>query len=188
MAITDIWRQDAAASARVDAPPQGPDLRGQLRDVLQSCHKPLSEEAERARKAFNLDARGEALLGRRKRQSARLAGDAVLAELRRLLEYFPRPSFQRDFHQAMIETCLPIIYGDDFDTYAEKIIRENVTLLPKFAALLIITAMRRVGKTASTAMFVAAMLFARPSIVQTIFSPMFRQSEFFKRIVIRLCD
>jgi hypothetical protein len=98
------------------------------------------------------------------------AGDRRLEAIRFTLNNlgYTRSQFQKLFHTHFIQACLPIIYGDDWATHAERVMKEFG--LERISPEVLVQTPRRFGKTVSVAMFVLAMLLNVPGIRICIFS------------------
>jgi hypothetical protein len=81
---------------------------------------------------------------------------------------------QKDFHKAMLSTCLRIVFGKDFQKEKHKIMSKYEFEFRK--QQLLICAPRRIGKTFATAFFAIAMAMAISGLEISIFSPGKRQS------------
>lgn len=98
------------------------------------------------------------------------AGDRRLAEIKKWLSKFSkiRSPEQKLFHDKFMISCLPHIYGDDWEANRVRVMEElGIT---KIDFELLITTPRRFGKSYSVAMFVAALLVCVPGIRINVFS------------------
>jgi hypothetical protein len=98
-------------------------------------------------------------------------GDMYLKQLQRHLAGFvgyQRSNAQIEFHEAMINACLPHIYGTYFEKYREKIMKERG--ITELQSEILICCPRRFGKTTSVSMFVACMLYVVPDTWISCFS------------------
>lgn len=91
-----------------------------------------------------------------------VSGDQRMKALhKRLAEldvYFPRSQQQREFHDAFIQACLPLIYGKDLNRHLVRILRSlNAN---KLQCEVMICTPRRFGKTMGTVLYVVAVLLA----------------------------
>lgn len=84
------------------------------------------------------------------------AGDKRLEAIRYTLNNlgYTRSQFQKLFHTHFIQACLPIIYGTDWATHAERVMKEFG--LERISPEVLVQTPRRFGKTVSVAMFVLA--------------------------------
>ena len=101
------------------------------------------------------------------------SGDKRIRALREALYQldelgFRRSSHQREFHEAFIGSCLPQIYGEDFDRNLVKILRENT--LDEIRCEIMVCCPRRWGKTMAVALFAAAYLWTQPEAEIIIYS------------------
>lgn len=115
-----------------------------------------------------------------------LTGDKVMKTIWEALNGFnwkPAPH-QIKFHRSMLMSMVPLIYGDDWENYAENI-RQSLRLEEgeKIKQQVVISTPRRYGKTVSVAMFCAALLYALPGHQIACFSPFGRQSDLFTDMV-----
>ena len=99
-----------------------------------------------------------------------LTGDDRLEMFRQVLDLFQweREDNQIDFHEVMIQTVLPKIFADEWDTDYERILR--MFQVNEHNAETFIICPRRYGKTVSVAMFCAAYMFMIPNATIAIFS------------------
>lgn len=90
------------------------------------------------------------------RDLRRSNGDMRLDTLQRTLNSmgYQRHRNQKRFHEAFTDATLPIIYGDDWNANAERVLTERG--LTRVRAEVLAQAPRRIGKTVSVAMFVGA--------------------------------
>lgn len=94
-----------------------------------------------------------------KGSESRLKGDAVVKNLHATLDNlgYERTESQKRFHNEMIRSALPHIYGtSDFEAHKERILEHHG--LPDVQYEILICTPRRWGKTTSVAMFIAALL------------------------------
>ena len=92
-------------------------------------------------------------------------GDKRLADVRRMLESWPvqRVTYQKTFHDLIIRSCLPKIYGADcWETESLRVLQEHD--MDKVDLEVLISTQRRMGKTWSIAMVVCALLMCVPGI------------------------
>jgi hypothetical protein len=88
------------------------------------------------------------------RESRHCAGDRRLEAIIYTLNNlgYVRSEFQKKLHLHFLQASLPVIYGDDWATHAERVLAEFG--LDKISAEVMALAPRRHGKTMSVAMFV----------------------------------
>ncbi len=104
------------------------------------------------------------------RETRRGLGDQRLDAIRKTLNNlgYTRSQFQRCFHDAFIRACLPIIFGDEWSTCCERVMKELG--IDRIRPEVLIQTPRRFGKTVSVAMFVLACLLNVPGIKICVFS------------------
>jgi hypothetical protein len=79
-----------------------------------------------------------------------------------------RSDIQRIFHRHMLNACLPVIYGAEFETCAETILKDNGWDEVK-QEVLVVTC-RREGKTMAVSLLVAGLLICVPYIKIVVFA------------------
>lgn len=99
-----------------------------------------------------------------------ITGDERLYWFKKTLDCFenPRLENQVEFHDMMIKTCLPAIYGEEWESDFDRILRSFDLDYHLSEAIMI--APRRFGKTWAVAMFAAVYVFMIPNAQITIFS------------------
>jgi hypothetical protein len=109
-------------------------------------------------------------LTKKRRNTTKLRGDAVLVDLERTLDSFgyTRSVDQKIFHTAFVEACLPHLYGDEWPSACARVLTERK--LERLQPEVLCITPRRWGKTWSVAMFVCAMMMCVPGIRIAIFS------------------
>lgn len=97
-------------------------------------------------------------------------GDEIVRSLYAQLDQFglTRHEYQQRFHEQFVHSCLPKIYGDEWDTNSERILHRYH--LQAIHQETLIVCPRRFGKTTAVAMFAAAFLWCVPSCEIAIFS------------------
>ncbi len=110
-----------------------------------------------------------------------VSGDQKMKALhRRLTEldvHYPRSQQQREFHDAFIQACLPLIYGDDLSRYLVRILRSlNVDHLQ---SEVMICTPRRFGKTMGVVLYVVAFMLALSNAEVVVYSIGGRTSNMF---------
>lgn len=107
---------------------------------------------------------------------ASVKGDFVVEEIFTVLDSMGlrRSEQQREFHREFVKACLPKIYGESFETERERIL-EKFNLKQIEYEVLIMTP-RQFGKTTAVAMFMAALAWAAPNIIVSVFSTAGRAS------------
>ena len=121
---------------------------------------------------------------RASRSSAVNRGDMLVDELAKTLDEFGynRYVLQKRFHNAMITSMLPNIYGTDFHANKERI-KKKFNITGDIKQEVMILSARKIGKTWTVAMFVAALLITIPKISIVVFSMASRTSKQMVRIV-----
>lgn len=79
-----------------------------------------------------------------------------------------RSDIQRIFHRHMLNACLPVIYGAEFETCVETILKDNGWDEVK-QEVLVVTC-RREGKTMAVSLLVAGLLICVPYIKVVVFA------------------
>ncbi len=104
------------------------------------------------------------------RDTRRGVGDQRLDDIRKLLNSMgvTRSQFQRMFHDAFIRAILPIIYGDEWSSCCERVMKDHG--IDRIRPEVLIQTPRRFGKTVSVALFVLACLLCIPRVRICIFS------------------
>ena len=88
-----------------------------------------------------------------------VTNDDALAAIEKSLDSFegyPRSDTQKQFHDSMINACLPHIYGDQWENVRERVLATRG--LSNIMYEMLICSPRRFGKTTSVSMFAAVML------------------------------
>ena len=108
----------------------------------------------------------------------------LVDELAKTLDEFGynRYVLQKRFHNAMITSMLPNIYGTDFHANKERI-KKKFNITGDIKQEVMILSARKIGKTWTVAMFVAALLITIPKISIVVFSMASRTSKQMVRIV-----
>lgn len=88
------------------------------------------------------------------------------------------------FHDSYIHACLPLIYGEEWPKNSVRVMR--TFRLKKLEQLVLVLTPRRIGKTVSVAMFVAAILLAVPGIEIAVFSTCQRASTAIMKLVLKM--
>ncbi len=140
---------------------------------LARVSKRKRDEAEKS--TFSFKRKLDALLYQNTRDT--IPGDEYIRKINHWLEFLdPDPTkpyrrrspAQKAFHVAMIDACLPHIYGGDFPKYRERILQERK--MEEIASEVLICCPRRFGKTTSVSMFVAVLLYCVPDMWISCFS------------------
>ena len=123
----------------------------------QACHDcDAADEARRGLCSFKR--RLDVFLDTEVRDT--VPGDSRLRNMERQLasfEGFKRSTAQEEFHRAMLNACLPHIYGiRDFERYRDRLVEER--RVESIQQEVLVCCPRRFGKTTSVSMFVACML------------------------------
>lgn len=106
-----------------------------------------------------------------------IGGYEILKKLRRTLDEFgyKRTDQQKIFHDQMINSVIPKIFGDELQCHLSDLLKENGW--DQIMQELLCVTPRRFGKTWAVAMFVAAVLICIPDIEVAIFSMAMRASR-----------
>ena len=139
---------------------------------LTSLHEQLlslDEKAYEERRTRKIPDRAERFFEARFR-TQRCRGDQVLEKLNQTLDMFEprRAPHQVIFHRHFIRSCLPKIYGADWDQMAPTVLA-RMGLREIKQETLVVTP-RRYGKTVAVAMFCAAMIYCVSDLEIGIFS------------------
>lgn len=97
-------------------------------------------------------------------------GDIKLANIRKTLNSlgYIRSQNQKEFHHAMLQACLPHIYGEEWESCSERVLAEFGQTKVRYEVLIL--APRRHGKTVSIAMLMLALLLWCEGLRICIFS------------------
>lgn len=123
------------------------------------------------------------------------SGDSKVKVMKYILDNIPNPhnedlkcytrfSHQVDFHDAIIQSALPILYGQQWDNNSDLIMK-RFNMEKHFVETIICSA-RRVGKTIAIVMIAVAFLLACPNIKIGIFSTCRNTSNLLREEVIRI--
>ena len=153
-------------------------MDAQLADLIASKKRRLESDMSQIRNvriAAESKTRKSSLVSR---------GDMLVDELAKTLDEFGynRYALQKRFHNDMITSMLPNIYGTDFHANKERI-KKKFNITEEIKQEVMILSARKIGKTWSVAMFVAALLITIPKINIVVFSMASRTSKQMVRIV-----
>jgi len=111
-----------------------------------------------------------------------LSGDDILYDMRECLGLRHNiESHQRTFMEAMLQSNIPQIFGDDYAANEFRLKHQNN--IHEIFPFSLICCPRRWGKTYATAWFVACALTCMHNIKVSVFSPAQRQSQEFVTLV-----
>ena len=115
-------------------------------------------------------------------------GDIRLANIYRMFEIWPvvRVSYQKYFHDVIIKSCLPKIYGTEWESNSLRVMKEHS--IDKIDFEVLITTARRMGKTYSISMLACALLMCVPGIRIIIVSTGGRASSSLTETVIKFVE
>lgn len=165
-------QQQQRAAPRADAAVAALGYELRALDIVGRVHAPVERHLQHARAAL-VQSYAQTVRERARgtyRVEAHTAGDEVVRRLNEQLDAFGliRHEYQRRFHEQFVHSCLPKIYGDEWDTNAERVLRRYG--LATLHQETLIVCPRRFGKTTAVAMFAAAFLWCVPACEIAIFS------------------
>lgn len=112
-------------------------------------------------------------------------GDRILESILTILDSYnyERTPIQKLWHWWYLQAILPFIYGEEWEAVAYRVLREHG--LEKIRSEVLAMAPRRMGKTISIAMLVAAVITCVPGIRVAVFSTGRRASTFLTQETMR---
>ena len=147
-------------------------MDSQLADLITSKKRRLESDMSQLRNVrISIESRAS-------RSSAVNRGDMLVDELAKTLDEFGHNRYvlQKRFHNAMITSMLPNIYGTDFHANKERI-KKKFNITGDIKQEVMILSARKIEKTWTVAMFVAALLITIPKISIVVFSMASRTSK-----------
>lgn len=96
---------------------------------------------------------------------------------------YERSVDQMMFHEHFLQAVLPLLYGDEWDRNSARVMADHdiKTLMTEVLCM----TPRRFGKSFAVAMFVLALMLARPGIKLAVFSPGKRASNSLMKLVLK---
>lgn len=153
------WRDDDQPGAgELD---EADDLYRRVMDLaISSENKAIQDKALYNRLALTNDPL---------RDTGHCNGDKRLAAIRKTLDSFgmTRSQNQKIFHDAFVQSVLPLIYQSEWPLVADRVLRDLG--IPCVRAETMIMTPRREGKTMSVAMFIVAVMINVPGIWCAVF-------------------
>jgi hypothetical protein len=163
---------------------QFPPLPGNMLNVLKNMFEKLSLKEKVESRAKILRSKLDVFIQGDNNELCQ--GDERLKRIFTLLNNmgYTRSPDQVLFHHSYIMACLPLIYGNDWPAHSVRVMKTFG--LKKLDQLVLVLTPRRIGKTVSVAMFVAALLLCVPGITIAVFSTCQRASTAIMKLVLKI--
>lgn len=149
-----------------------PRLLADNLDARTLVHAPVREALEKRLDAYATGYRRqrEEYADARLDATTKLSGDEIVEKLQWTLDNMgvKRHTYQIQFHELFIRSCLPKIYEGEWEAHHDAILRRYA--LKRLAQETLIVCPRRFGKTWSVSMFCAAYAWCVPNSEVAIFS------------------
>ena len=157
---------------------EGPRLNSRLFDSLDRFEHVIKKDMKNLRRCLpeeGLSFAEKIILNSVVREDT---PEDILELIRDILSSFSRSLQQVHFQELFLQSILPFIYGDEFEKKEVTIKRDNH--IDSISPWSLIQCPRRFGKSQGTAMFVATVLRAVPSVSIILVAPSLRQCGMIK--------